>query len=176
MTQRELRNLLARELYAYLCGPKVVLSDQTMPEAEYPYIYYQSVQQHIPGPFNLFDEGPPGAPEFTQRRSEEAQASFSFTACGLNRTGADGQPVSGDDEALELADRAQGFFLFAGRRRLAAQGVVVIRVENTQSRSAFGVDETDRRYGFDVLVRYAREDIRPAAAIEPIPAAYYKEE
>lgn len=175
MTQRELRNLLVRELYAYLGGPKVVLSDQAMPEAEYPYIYYQSVQQHIPGPFNLFDEGVPGAAEFTQRRSEEAQASFSFTACGLNQTGTDGQPVSGDDEALDLADRAQGFFLFAGRRRLAAQGVVVIRVENVQSRSAFGVDETDRRYGFDVLVRYEREDTRTAPAIEPLPVTYKEE-
>lgn len=176
MTQIELRNLLVRELYAYLGGPKVVLSDQMMPEAEYPYIYYQSVQQHIPGPHNRYDEGEPGTAMFIQRRSEEAQASFSFTACGLNRTEADGRPVSGDDEALELADRAQGFFLFAGRRVLATQGVVVIRVENTQSRSAFGVDETDRRYGFDVLLRYEREDTRTAPAMEPVPVTYQKEE
>ena len=58
MTQKALRNLLTRELYAYLGGPKVVLSDQVMPEAEYPYLYYQSVQQHIPGPYNQYDEGP----------------------------------------------------------------------------------------------------------------------
>ena len=87
MTQKELRNLLVQELYAYLGGPKVVLSDQVMPEAEYPYLYYQSIQQHIPGPANLFNEGEPGADAFTQRRSEEAQASFSFTACSLDRTG-----------------------------------------------------------------------------------------
>lgn len=176
MTQKELRNILVRELYHYLKGPKIVLSDQVMPEAEYPYLYYQSVQQHIPGPSNRYNEGKAGAAEFTQRRSEEAQASFSFTACGLNRTGPDGRPVNGDDEALELADRAQGFFLFAGRQILADQGVVVIQVENTQSRSAFGVEETDRRYGFDVLVRYEREDIRPARAMKPVPAVYYKEE
>ena len=52
----------------------------------------------------------------------------------------------------------------------------MIQVENTQSRSAFGVEETDRRYGFDVLVRYEREDIRPARAMKPVPAVYYKEE
>ena len=45
MTQKALRNLLTRELYAYLGGPKVVLSDQVMPEAEYPYLYYQSVHE-----------------------------------------------------------------------------------------------------------------------------------
>ena len=121
MTQKALRNLLTRELYAYLGGPKVVLSDQVMPEAEYPYLYYQSVQQHIPGPYNQYDEGQAGADAFTQRRSEEAQASFSFTACSLDRDGPDGHRISGDDEALELADRAQGFFLFAGQRSLAAR-------------------------------------------------------
>ena len=176
MTQKALRNLLTRELYAYLGGPKVVLSDQVMPEAEYPYLYYQSVQQHIPGPYNQYDEGQAGADAVTRRRSEEAQASFSFTACSLDRDGPDGHRISGDDEALELADRAQGFFLFAGQRSLAAQGVVVIRVENTQSRSAFGVDETDRRYGFDVLLRYEREDVRAAPAIRPVPVTYHKEE
>ena len=95
MTQKELRNLLVQELYAYLGGPKVVLSDQVMPEAEYPYLYYQSIQQHIPGPANLFNEGEPGADAFTQRRSEEAQASFSFTACSLDRDGPDGHRISG---------------------------------------------------------------------------------
>ena len=82
----------------------------------------------------------------------------------------------GDDEALELADRAQGFFLFAGRQLLADLGVVVVRVENTQSRSAFDTDETDRRYGFDVLFRYEREDKRAVPAISKPPITFTKEE
>ena len=85
-------------------------------------------------------------------------------------------PISGDDEALELADRAQGFFLFAGRQLLADLGVVVVRVENTQSRSAFDTDETDRRYGFDVLFRYEREDKRAVPAISKPPITFTKEE
>lgn len=44
MTQRELRNIIVKQLHTYLAGPKVVLSDQTAPEADYPLIYYQSVQ------------------------------------------------------------------------------------------------------------------------------------
>ena len=78
--------------------------------------------------------------------------------------------------ALELADRAQGFFLFAGRQLLADLGVVVVRVENTQSRSAFDTDETDRRYGFDVLFRYEREDKRAVPAISKPPITFTKEE
>lgn len=55
-------------------------------------------------------------------------------------------------------------------------GVVVVRVENTQSRSAFDTDETDRRYGFDVLFRYEREDKRAVPAISKPPITFTKEE
>lgn len=120
MTQRELRNIIVKQLHTYLAGPKVVLSDQTAPEADYPLIYYQSVQQHIPGAANITTAAADGG-TLTKYRREHAEATFSFTACGFNRQGKDG-PISGDDEALELADRAQGFFLFAGRQLLADPG------------------------------------------------------
>lgn len=140
----------------------------------YPLIYYQSVQQHIPGAANITTAAADGG-TLTKYRREHAEATFSFTACSFNRQGKDG-PISGDDEALELADRAQGFFLFAGRQLLADLGVVVVRVENTQSRSAFDTDETDRRYGFDVLFRYEREDKRAVPAISKPPITFTKEE
>ena len=139
-----------------------------------PLIYYQSVQQHIPGAANIATAAADGG-TLTKYRREHAEATFSFTACSFNRQGKDG-PISGDDEALELADRAQGFFLFAGRQLLADLGVVVVRVENTQSRSAFDTDETDRRYGFDVLFRYEREDKRAVPAISKPPITFTKEE
>lgn len=53
---------------------------------------------------------------------------------------------------------------------------MVVRVENTQSRSAFDTDETDRRYGFDVLFRYEREDKRAVPAISKPPITFTKEE
>ena len=105
MTQRELRNIIVKQLHTYLAGPKVVLSDQTAPEADYPLIYYQSVQQY---------------------RNQINHATDS--------------------------------------------------VENTQSRSAFDTDETDRRYGFDVLFRYEREDKRAVPAISKPPITFTKEE
>lgn len=173
MTQREVRNTIVRLLHAYLGGPKVVLADQTMPEADYPYIYYQSIQQHIPGPYNLGHTTTDGT--ITKHRREHAQASYSFTACSMNRTDPAGNKISGDDEAMNLADAAQGFFLFTGRQLLADAGVVVVNVENTQSRSATDGDETDRRYGFDVLLRYERRDSRTVPAME-LPTIYMKEE
>ena len=98
MTQRELRNIIVKQLHTYLAGPKVVLSDQTAPEADYPLIYYQSVQQHIPGAANITTAAADGG-ALTKYRREHAEATFSFTACGFNRQGKDGA-ISGDDEAL----------------------------------------------------------------------------
>ena len=80
MTQRELRNIIVKQLHTYLAGPKVVLSDQTAPEADYPLIYYQSVQQHIPGAANITTAAADGG-ALTKYRREHAEATFSFTAC-----------------------------------------------------------------------------------------------
>ena len=173
MTQKELRNTIVQLLYSYLGGPKVVLSDQVMPESDYPFVYYQGVQQHIAGPYNI--SAAIDATTIQKTRTEHAQASFSFTACGMNRTGGDGVYISGDDEAMDLADRAQGFFLFAGRQLLADAGIVVVSVENTQPRSALDIDEVARRYGFDILVRYERTDTRTVQTMGP-PVTYLKEE
>ena len=76
---------------------------------------------------------------------------------------------------MDLADRAQGFFLFAGRQLLADAGIVVVSVENTQPRSALDIDEVARRYGFDILVRYERTDTRTVQTME-LPKTYLKEE
>lgn len=103
------------------------------------------------------------------------QQALSFTACSMNRVGQDGAQVMGDDEAMDLADRAQGFFLFTGRQLLADRGIVVVSVENTQPRSALDVDEVARRYGFDILVRYERTDTRTVQTMG-LPTTYIKEE
>lgn len=112
MTQRELRNIIVKQLHTYLAGPKVVLSDQTAPEADYPLIYYQSVQQHIPGAANITTAAADGG-TLTKYRREHAEATFSFTACSFNRQGKDG-PISGDDEALELAGPRAGLLPVRG--------------------------------------------------------------
>lgn len=173
MTQKELRNTIVQLLYTYLDGPKVVLSDQVMPESDYPFIYYQGVQQHIAGPYNMAQA--PAGDAIQKTRTEHAQASFSFTACSMNRTTPGGVQIMGDDEALDLADRAQGFFLFTGRQLLADRGIVVVSVENTQPRSALNIDEVARRYGFDILVRYERTDTRTVQTMD-LPTTYIKEE
>ncbi len=169
MTQKELRNSLIEKLAGYI-GRRVVLSDQTVPESEYPYMYYQPVQPYIPvGGASITREVVPGTGDFEQdiitRREEEAEGTYSFTACSRNRDAPDGY-ILGDDEALDLAERAQSFFLHAGEHILYDAGIVVVEVMGVFPRSGLEVDEIDRRYGFDVRLRYLRVDERRDGAIE----------
>ena len=73
--------------------------------------------------------------------------------------------VLGEDEALELAETALGWFLHVGYDRLSGLGVTVVDASNVQERSFLQVDEEARRYGFDVSIRYVRTDIRAIATI-----------
>ena len=69
---------------------------------------------------------------------------------------------------MELAEKAQGWFLFVGRAELSAAGIVVEDVNNVQPRNVLMVDEEANRYGFDVLVRYIREDRRVTGNVEEV--------
>ncbi len=178
MTQKELRNAMIKALHVFI-GRPVVLSDQTVPEAEYPYVYYQPVQPYMSGGgTNITREVVPGEEfehDIITRREEEPEGTFSFTACSRNRKAPDGSVILGDDEALDLAECAQGFFLHAGALELYDLGIVVVEVYGVFPRSALEVDEVDRRYGFDVRVRYARVDERRDGVIENGTIKYLKE-
>lgn len=173
MTGIEVRNALVVALYDYL-GRPVVLSDQTVPESEYPYVTIQAVQPYIPRGganiiYELVDSTGGFARDINTRREEYAEATYSFSACSRNR-----DDIFGDDEALELAEKSQGFFRHTGRYILQDAGISVIEIMNVQNRSGLVVDEIDRRYGFDVRVRYQRVDTRRDGTIEHM-ATIYKE-
>lgn len=169
MTQKELRNTLVKFLAAHIERP-VILADQLDPEQEPQYMLYQPVQPYMQGiGASITREVVPGTGEFERdiitRREEEAEGTFSFTACSRNRKTPDAY-ILGDDEALDLAEMAQGYFLHVGQNDLYDVGIVVVDVGNVLSRSALEIDEVDRRYGFDVRVRYARVDARRDGVLE----------
>ena len=59
--------------------------------------------------------------------------------------------IFGEDEALELAEKANGFFLLNAHNIQTEQGeVVIVNVGSVASRSSFFVEDTIRRYGFDI--------------------------
>lgn len=161
MTFVEKRNKLIYAL-SQAVGRPVLLESQVQPEAEYPFIIYSIMDDYQStnwsGNVSLTTDGE----DTVSIREEQPTATFSFTACSMNREitteAGDLVTVYGADEASELAALAQGFFLHGGRYAIEAAGFVVVEVTNSNSRDALELDEMGRRYGFDVRLRYTRTD------------------
>lgn len=179
MTFVEKRNALIAAMSAAL-GHPVILDSQVQPEAEPPFVVYSVTTDYIPdGSLGHYSrEAGKGEDDVVVVRAEQPTATFSFTACSINRTvDKDGSQVYilGADEALELATLAQGFFLHTGRQQIARAGFVVVEVSGASNRDALELDEMGRRFGFDVRLRYTREDRVSVGAIENVTAKQNKE-
>lgn len=166
MTFTQKRNKLIAALYAAV-GCPVVLASQVQPEAEPPFIVYTVTTDYIPdGSLGHYLQGDGEAEgSLVSVRVEQPTATFSFTACSIDRITENGT-IFGADEALDLAHKAQGFFLHTGRDALEAAGFVALDVSNATNRDALELNEMGRRYGFDVRLRYVREDVVEVAAID----------
>lgn len=163
----DVRDKVVFGLHQYL-GIPVNLSDQVSPESEMPYIVYSVTCPYIPGStLGHFSNKNDASGNLIQIRSEQAGMTMSFTACSQNRTEEDGSTIFGEDESMNLAEKAQGWFLYAGRRFLSPD-VVIESVENVAQRNVLMVDEEANRYGFDVLLRYIREDIMQTGEIKTV--------
>lgn len=167
MTILQLRNGLVKRLWDYL-GCPVILADQGQPEAPLPFAIYSVTAPYIPdGGLGDYAVLPDGENALVTRR-EMPTATFSFTFCSQDRTGEDGVFIRGADEAMELADRAIGWFHHVGYEDIARMGITIVEVGQAQDRTTLIVDEAARRVGFDVLVRYTRVDARTASTIETV--------
>lgn len=165
MTFAQARNAIVSGLEAHI-GCPVNLSEQIADMPEYPYCYYSVLAPRIPEySFGLREiietsDGP------LLVRSEQVSATMSFTFCSTNRETEDGY-IFGEDEALELAEKANGFFLLNAHNIQTEQGeVVIVNVGSVASRSSFFVEDTIRRYGFDIRFSYVRTDTMPATLVE----------
>ena len=147
-------------------GCPVVLSNQVQPEAEIPFGIYTVTAPYVPdgGLGDITEREVEGGMEVT--RMEMPSATFSFTFCSQDRTGPEGNPISGADEAETLVSRAAGYFLHAGYDDFLRLGIAVVEVGQTQDRTVLLVDEAARRVGFDVRIRYTRQDTRLVSTVE----------
>lgn len=167
MTFRELRNRVAAGLSSYLRLP-VSLSNQVDPEQPYPFVIYSVTTPYTPdsGLGEYYNQEQEDGSTI-ELRIEQPTASFSFTACSGNRKTEQGY-VLGDDEAMEVAEKAMAWFLHAGYDYISSSGITVVDVSNVQERSTLQVDEAARRYGFDVIIRYVRKDERIINTIQDV--------
>lgn len=168
MTFEQARNAITAGLENHLGFP-VVLSDQIADMPEFPYCYYSVLAPRIPNyTFGLREtvKTQDGAKIV---RSEQIAASVSFTFCSMNRETDDGY-IYGEDEALALSEKAHGFFLLNGHNIPTEFGEVVINsVGAVANRSGFFVEDSIRRYGFDVRFSYVRSDEMPTTSVSKPP-------
>ncbi len=157
MTFEQARNAIVSGLEAHI-GHQVNLSEQIADMPEYPYCYYSvlapRISKHSFGLREVLDtkDGK------KLLRSEPVMATMSFTFCSMNRENGDGY-VLGEDEALTLAEKAHGFFLLSAHNIPTEFGEVVINdVGTVANRTGFLVEDSVRRYGFDVKFAYVRTD------------------
>ena len=109
MTFVQARNAIVSELERHLMCP-VILAEENQPMPDPPYCYYSVLAPRITNhAFGLVElmETPEG---FIRQRSEPVLATMSFTFCSQSRDTPGGY-IFGEDEALELAEKAHGFFL-----------------------------------------------------------------
>lgn len=157
MTFVEARNKITYELEQHI-GCPVILSEQIADQPEYPYCYYSVLSSRISDhAFGLreiiVDENSAVA-----QRLEPVGATMSFTFCSINRE-TENDYIFGEDEALGLAEKAHGFFLLNAHNIHTNTGDIVINnVGAVAKRSGFLVEETVRRYGFDVRFNFVRVD------------------
>lgn len=165
MTFLEARNAIVSRLEAHL-GCRVDFSEQIAPQPEYPFCYYSVLAPRISDHAFGLREYADGESGLREQRSEPVNATMSFTFCSINRETEDGGYIFGEDEAMDLAEKAHGFFLLDAHNISTKAGDVVIRnVGSVSSRSGFLIEETVRRYGFDIRFAYVRTDDRPAITI-----------
>lgn len=167
MTFEQARNAIVSGLEAHI-GCPVTLSEQIADIAQYPYCYYSVLAPRISNHSFGLREVVNTENGSMLIRSEPVMATMSFTFCSENRETEDGY-IFGEDEALALAEKANGFFLLNARCIYTEHGDIVINnVGSVASRSGFLVEDTIRRYGFDVRFCYVRTDEMPTTTVAKV--------
>ena len=166
MTFVQARDAIVAGLEKHI-GCPVVLSDQIADRPEFPYCYYSVLTPRTSNhAFGLHEVAGDEEQGYRHIRSEPVEATMSFTFCGQNREGEGGSYIYGEDEALGLVEKGHGFFLLSGHCILVGSEDIVIRnIGSVANRSGFVVEDTVRRYGFDVRFAYIRTDEMPATII-----------
>lgn len=165
MTFVQARNAIVSTLEKHI-GCPVSLSDDIADEPEYPYCYYSVLTPRASEHSFGLNEVIETENEKQRIRSERVAATLSFTFCSMNRETESGF-IFGEDEALDLSEKAQGFFLLNAHNMPTEYGDIVIdNIGATQPRSSFLVEDVVRRYGFDIKFYYIRTDEMTTKVIE----------
>lgn len=164
MTFEQARNAIVSGLENHLGFP-VNLSEQIAEIPDFPYCYYSVLAPRISNHSFGLREVQDTEQGTKLIRSEPVMATMSFTFCSMNRE-TDDDYIFGEDEALALSEKAHGFFLLNAHNIHTEFGDVVINnVGAVANRTGFFVEDSIRRYGFDIRFAYVRTDEMPTITV-----------
>ncbi|MEG1562532.1 MAG: hypothetical protein RR365_02205 [Bacteroides sp.] len=164
MTFEQARNAIVCGLETHI-GQPVNLSEQIAEIPVFPYCYYSVLAPRISNHSFGLQEVLVTEDGHKLIRSEPVMATMSFTFCSANRE-IDVGYIFGEDEALELSEKAHGFFLLNAHNISTEYGDVVINnIGSIANRTGFFVTDAVRRYGFDIRFSYVRTDEMPTITV-----------
>lgn len=164
MTFEQARNAIVSGLESHI-GHPVCLSEQIAEIPDFPYCYYSTLAPRISSHSFGLREVIEQEHMYKLKRSEPVTAAMSFTFCSINRETSKGY-IFGEDEALTLSETAHGYFLLNAHNIITEYGDIVIgNVGAVASRTGFFVEDSIRRYGFDIKFAYIRTDEMPTTTV-----------
>lgn len=147
MKHEIVRNALIKGLHDYM-NLLVIQSSTIGDMPKYPFITYTVTSPYLKVGF---DE------EYTEEVNSTYQNRhvlhyervFSFTIVSKD-----------EDEAMDLCVKAIRYFSNDGVLELKDKNIVIVEITNVAARDNFITIDYDRRYGFDVRIRLADEEVR----------------
>lgn len=146
------RNALVKGLHDYM-NMLVIQSSTIGDMPKYPFITYT-----VTSPYLRLGQDE----EYTKKENSTYQNRhvlhyervFSFTVAARE-----------EDVAMDTCMKAMKYFRNDGVLELKDKGIVIVEISNATARDNFITIDYDRRYGFDVRIRLADEEIRETTDI-----------
>lgn len=146
------RNALVKGLHDYM-NMLVVQSSTIGDMPKYPFITYTVTSPYLRlGQDEEYTEEVNSS--YQNRHVLHYERVFSFSIAARD-----------EDTAMDRCMKAIQYFRNDGVLALKDKGIVIVEISNVQARDNFITIDYDRRYGFDVRIRLADEEIRETTDI-----------
>ena len=152
MKHEIVRNALIKGLHDYM-NLLVIQSSTIGDMPKYPFVTYT-----VTSPYLRLGQNEEYTEEvnstYQNRHVLHYERVFSFTIVSKD-----------EDEAMDLCVKAIRYFSNDGVLELKDKNIVIVEITNVAARDNFITIDYDRRYGFDVRIRLADEEVRETADI-----------
>lgn len=152
ISHKEIRDKLVSGLHAFM-NLLVVQQSSIGDQPTYPFITYSVTSPYLQlGQPERYTQEIDGV--ICDKSKEHYEQVYSFTVASKD-----------EDEAMDLCLKASQYFKFYGTYELSESNIAVVKISNISARDNMITINYERRYGFDVRIRVACEDINNDADI-----------